>query len=41
MADSEMAVSPHLRGRGLGRRLLQHAIVKANRLGAKFFVPWQ
>ncbi|MBV9304361.1 MAG: GNAT family N-acetyltransferase [Acidobacteriaceae bacterium] len=35
MADSGMAVSPHLRGRGLGRRLLQHAIVKAKRLGAK------
>jgi putative acetyltransferase len=35
MADSGMAVSPHLRGRGLGRCLPQHAIVKAKRLGAK------
>jgi putative acetyltransferase len=32
---SKMAVSPHLRGRGLGRRLLQHAITQARRLGAK------
>jgi putative acetyltransferase len=31
---SKMAVSPHLRGRGLGRRLLQHAIVQAKCLGA-------
>jgi predicted N-acetyltransferase YhbS len=26
---SKMAVSPHLRGRGIGRRLLQHAIAQA------------
>ena len=32
---SKMAVSPHLRGKGLGRRLLQHAIAQAKRLGAK------
>ena len=32
---SKMAVSPHLRGRGLGRRLLQHAIAQARSLGAK------
>ena len=32
---SKMAVSPHLRGRGIGRRLLQHAIVQAKCLGAK------
>ena len=32
---SKMAVSPHLRGRGLGRRLLQHALVQAKSLGAK------
>ncbi|MGH9588158.1 MAG: GNAT family N-acetyltransferase [Acidobacteriaceae bacterium] len=32
---SKMAVSPHLRGRGLGRRLLQHAIVQARSIGAK------
>jgi cyclohexyl-isocyanide hydratase len=32
---SKMAVSPHLRGRGLGRRLLQHAIAQARNLGAK------
>jgi len=32
---SKMAVSPHLRGRGLGRRLLQHAIAQARGLGAK------
>ena len=31
---SKMAVSPHLRGRGIGRRLLQHAIAQARRLGA-------
>jgi N-acetylglutamate synthase-like GNAT family acetyltransferase len=31
---SKMAVSPHLRGRGLGRRLLQHAITQARTLGA-------
>lgn len=32
---SKMAVSPHLRGRGLGRRLLQHALERAKHLGAK------
>jgi N-acetylglutamate synthase-like GNAT family acetyltransferase len=32
---SKMAVSPHLRGRGIGRRLIQHAIVQARSLGAK------
>ncbi len=32
---SKMAVSPHLRGRGLGRRLLQHAIEQARSIGAK------
>jgi N-acetylglutamate synthase-like GNAT family acetyltransferase len=31
---SKMAVSPHLRGRGLGRRLLQHAIAQARSVGA-------
>lgn len=32
---SKMAVSPHLRGRGIGRRLLQHAIAQARSIGAK------
>jgi putative acetyltransferase len=32
---SKMAVSPHMRGRGLGRRLLQHALVQARCLGAR------
>jgi putative acetyltransferase len=32
---SKMAVSPHLRGRGLGRRLLHHAIAQARSIGAK------
>ena len=32
---SKMAVSPHLRGRGLGRRLLQHLIAQARSLGAR------
>ena len=32
---SKLAVSPHLRGRGLGRRLHQHALEQAKRLGAK------
>ncbi len=32
---SKMAVSPSLRGLGLGRRLLEHAIVQARALGAK------
>jgi putative acetyltransferase len=31
---SKMAVSPQLRGRGLGRRLLLHAIAEARLLGA-------
>jgi putative acetyltransferase len=32
---SKMAVTPHLRGQGLGRRLLEHAIKQAKALGAK------
>ncbi|HEY6490594.1 MAG: GNAT family N-acetyltransferase [Terracidiphilus sp.] len=32
---SKMAVSPHLRGRGIGRRLLLHAIAQARGIGAK------
>lgn len=32
---SKMAVSPHLRGRGIGRRLLLHAIAQARSLGAR------
>jgi putative acetyltransferase len=32
---SKMAVSPHLRGIGIGRRLLQHAITQARSVGAK------
>jgi GNAT superfamily N-acetyltransferase len=32
---SKMAVSPHLRGRGIGRRLLQHAITEARSIGAR------
>lgn len=32
---SKMAVSPHLRGRGIGRRLLQHAIAQARSLGGR------
>jgi GNAT superfamily N-acetyltransferase len=32
---SKMAVSPGLRGLGLGRRLLQHAIAQAKLIGAK------
>lgn len=32
---SKMAVSPQLRGRGIGRRLLQHAIAQAKCLGAR------
>lgn len=32
---SKMAVSPGLRGLGIGRRLLQHAIAEAKALGAK------
>src|SRR5271165_184325 len=32
---SKMAVSPHLRGLGIGRRLLQHAVTQAKRIGAK------
>jgi putative acetyltransferase len=32
---SKMAVSPRLRGRGIGRRLLQHAIGQARLLGAR------
>jgi putative acetyltransferase len=32
---SKMAVSPELRGLGIGRRLLQHAVEHAKRIGAK------
>jgi len=32
---SKMAVSPHLRGGGIGRRLLLHAIAQARSIGAK------
>lgn len=32
---SKMAVAPRLRGRGIGRRLLEHAIAHAKRSGAK------
>lgn len=32
---SKMAISPHLRGQGLGRRLLQHAIAHARLIGAR------
>ena len=32
---SKMAISPNLRGQGLGRRLLQHAIAQARLIGAK------
>jgi putative acetyltransferase len=32
---SKMAVSPHLRGQGIGRRLLQHAIDHASMIGAR------
>jgi putative acetyltransferase len=32
---SKMAVSPHLRGRGIGRRLLQHSIAQARSIGAR------
>lgn len=32
---SKMAISPRLRGRGIGRRLLQHAIDQARLIGAR------
>jgi len=32
---SKMAVSPELRGLGIGRKLLQHAIAEAKRIGAR------
>ena len=32
---SKMAASPQLRGRGIGRRLLQHAIAQARSVGAR------
>jgi GNAT superfamily N-acetyltransferase len=32
---SKMAVSPELRGLGIGRSLLQHAVAQAKRIGAK------
>jgi GNAT superfamily N-acetyltransferase len=31
---SKMAVSPHLRGLGIGRRLLEHAVAWAKAIGA-------
>jgi putative acetyltransferase len=31
---SKMAVTPHLRGQGIGRRLLQYAIARARHIGA-------
>jgi putative acetyltransferase len=32
---SKMAVSPEMRGLGIGRKLLQHAVTEAKRFGAK------
>jgi GNAT superfamily N-acetyltransferase len=32
---SKMAISPHLRGQGIGRHLLQHAIAQARLIGAR------
>ena len=32
---SKMAVSPEMRGLGIGRKLLQHAVTQAKRFGAK------
>ena len=32
---SKMAISRHLRGQGLGRRLLQHAIAQGKLIGAR------
>jgi putative acetyltransferase len=32
---SKMAVSPEMRGLGIGRKLLQHAVTEAKRIGAK------
>jgi putative acetyltransferase len=32
---SKMAVSPRLRGLGIGRRLIEHALAEARRLGAR------
>ena len=32
---SKMAVSPEMRGLGIGRKLLQHAVTQAKRIGAK------
>src|ERR1700678_4525940 len=32
---SKMAVSPELRGLGIGRRLLEHAVTQARRIGAR------
>jgi GNAT superfamily N-acetyltransferase len=32
---SKMAVSPHMRGRGIGRRLLQHTIGQARLMGGR------
>ena len=32
---SKMAVSPELRGKGIGRRLLEHAVAQAKLIGAK------
>ena len=38
---SKMAVSPELRGLGIGRKLLEHAIAQAKQIGANVFVPGQ
>lgn len=32
---SKMAVSPHLRGQGIGRRMVEHVVAQARLLGAK------
>jgi putative acetyltransferase len=32
---SKMAVSPQMRGLGIGRRLLEHALAQAKRMGAR------
>src|ERR1700760_3644501 len=32
---SKMAVAPEMRGLGIGRRILEHAIAEAKRIGAK------
>jgi putative acetyltransferase len=35
---SKMAVSPQLRGLGIGRKVLQHAVTQAKRMGARSLV---